>query len=551
MSVIDLFPEFVVLWQLLAESYYNLGDETRADKALTQHGMIKSFNHTLSDAEHYFKEDDFQSCDQICRKLLVLVPNEPRVLMLMAKISQQFGHTDITVDIISQCLKIRPGDFKITLVYINYLLENKQAIKALEYCEILLAKYPHNLEVMPLKAAAEIRLGLYKAALSTYTKILPLHPQKGLSLLRYGNILKTVGETAEAIKTFHQAIQYDNSLGEAYWSLANLKIYHFSDIEILAMEQHLKSTTLTKQSRAFFHFSLGNAYDHKQNYAKSFMHYKQGNDLCHKPLHKNSNEQVEKLKTFFSIDYFKTQKKEGVQSEDPIFIVGLPRSGSTLVEQILSSHSQVDGTMELTEIVSIVRELNSPSRQGKAGYPESLTQLSSTQLEQIGQRYLKYVEPMRQGGRFFIDKLPNNFHHIGLIKTIFPKAKIIDVRRNAMASGWSIYTQFFAEGNSFSYSFEDIANNYINLMDHWHNVLPGQILTLSYEQLINDFDNTLDQIVEYCGLAMEDNCKKFFENKRAVATPSSEQVRQPIYQDALEHWKNYVNFLQPLSQKVG
>jgi len=234
--------------------------------------------------------------------------------------------------------------------------------------------------------------------------------------------------------------------------------------------------------------------------------------------------------------------------------VGLPRSGSTLVEQILSSHSLVDATMELTEVISIARELNDPNQLGHEKYPKSMANLTANEINNFAQRYLDHVQPLRKQAPYFIDKAPGNFHHIGLIKTLFSNAKIIDVRRNPMASGWSLYKHFFAGGNQFSYDLATIGkyyNDYIELMDHWHRVLPEQILTINYEDLVGDLPTTVNSLLQYCGLPFEGACIDFHLNKRAVATPSSEQVRQPLYADALEHWKNYEEFLTPLKHAVG
>jgi hypothetical protein len=260
------------------------------------------------------------------------------------------------------------------------------------------------------------------------------------------------------------------------------------------------------------------------------------------------------LKTFFTPQYFSEQKENGSTSDAPIFVVGLPRSGSTLVEQILTGHSKVDATRELAGINSIVRDLINPNQPAQAQYPQSMANLSATQIQNLAQKYLDFVQTYRQQAPYFVDKAPPNFLHIGLIKTLFPNAKIIDIRRNPMASGWSVYRHFFADSFLFSYDLKTIGkyyNDYIDLMDHWHSVLPKQILTINYENLVNDLPAAVHELLQYCGLPFEQSCIDFHLNKRAVATPSSEQVRRPIYAEALEQWKNYDEFLGPLKNAIG
>jgi hypothetical protein len=290
-----------------------------------------------------------------------------------------------------------------------------------------------------------------------------------------------------------------------------------------------------------------------QQYPESFEYYQSANKAYTSIRPFRYSSRNKNLKSFFTSEYFSFKKESGNDSGAPIFIVGLPRSGSTLVEQILSNHSLVDATMELTEVISIARELNNPNSQGKGEYPQAMAGLTDDHIRDLAQRYLDHAQAFRQQAPYFIDKQPGNFHHIGVIKTLFPNAKIIDVRRDPMASGWSLYKHFFAEGNQYSYGLTTIGkyyNDYIELMDHWHRELPGQLLTISYEDLINDLPNTVDCMLKYCGLEFEEACLNHHLNKRAVATASAEQVRQPIYKSALEHWKNYEEFLNPLKQVI-
>jgi tetratricopeptide (TPR) repeat protein len=367
-------------------------------------------------------------------------------------------------------------------------------------------------------------------------------------------VLKTVGQTDEAVDCFQQAIELEPMLGESYRNLANLKTYEFSPDEITSMQRLINTDEMQGLDKVLIQFALGKALEDAKQYAPSFKYYQSANRGYLKIRPVKYTNQNARLKSFFSAEYFSVKKEQGSDSDAPIFVVGLPRSGSTLVEQILSSHSLVDGTMEITEITSIARGLNDPNRPGNGKYPQSIANLTVSQVKGLARRYLDYVQPLRQQAPFFIDKLPANFHHIGLIKTLLPNAKIIDIRRNPMASGWSQYKHFFAEGFLFSYDLATIGqyyNDYLELMDHWQAVLPGQILTINYEDLVNDLPSSVDTLLAYCGLKFEEACLEFHLNKRAVATASSEQVRQPLYDKALEHWRNYEAFLLPLKHIVS
>jgi hypothetical protein len=367
-------------------------------------------------------------------------------------------------------------------------------------------------------------------------------------------VLKAVGETATAVCCYHEAMEDEYLSGHAYWELANLKTYRFSEDEIAGMQASLKTGENTAINKVLIQFALGKALEDEKRFAESFQYYQAANSGYAKIQAFRYSNPNTKLKTFFTAGYFSDQKENGSSSDAPIFVVGLPRSGSTLVEQILTSHSKVDATRELAWINSIVRGLINPNRPAQEQYPQSMANLSATQIQGLAQRYLDFVQTYRQQAPYFVDKAPPNFLHIGVIRTLFPNARIIDVRRNPMSSGWSMYRHFFADSFLFSYDLETIGkyyNDYIDLMDHWHSVLPKQILTINYENLVNDLPAAVDELLQYCGLPFEQSCLDFHLNKRAVATPSSEQVRRPIYAEALEQWKNYDEFLGPLKNAVG
>ncbi len=547
-------PHIAENWQLLSEYLQKEGHTQASKDALNQYDMIKPFNDNLLAAKQAFANADFKESDRMCRQLLQLVPNEARVLQLLAKIARQFRHFEFSTSMLARCIETRPGNVAMGLDYIYSLLANRKHQEALEQCHRLIKLAPENIDIYAVKAEILFNLGRYEEAVAIYRELSDVPENRVLSILHMGKVLKTIGEISQAISCFHQVMEDETISGQAYWELANLKTYRFSAEEIVSMQELIKTGNVSAINQVLIQFSLGKAMEDAQQFAESFQLYQSANSGYAKIRPTGYSGQNAKMKSFFTTEYFSAQKENGNSTHTPVFVPGLPRSGSTLVEQILSSHSQVDATVELAEIISIARELDNPNQQGQGQYPESMAKLTATQIQDFAQRYLEYAKPFRQQAPYFIDKAPGNFHYIGLIKTLFPNAKIIDIRRNPMASGWSLYKHFFSDSFLFSYDLETIGkyyNDYIELMDHWHAVLPKQILTINYEDLVNDLPATVNTLLQYCGLASEDACLDFHLNKRAVATPSSEQVRQPLYADALEHWKNYEEFLTPLTNAVN
>jgi tetratricopeptide (TPR) repeat protein len=396
------------------------------------------------------------------------------------------------------------------------------------------------------------KLGQYEKATLLYEQILEARPDDAQILLRYGIALRIVGQSDEAIRAFRQVLNREPENGEAYWNLANLKTFRFEPGDVTAMRLALENDRLELASRVHILFALGKALNDGQQFDEAFQTYHEANELA-KGLGQynpgDTSELVRRCERVFTRSYFEAHKG-GCEAPDPIFIVGLPRSGSTLLEQILANHSAIDATMELSEITAMVRSLNNPNRTGASSqYPGILTELQPEELLRLGEEYLKRTRCFRGERRFFIDKAPHNFLHIGLIRSILPNAKIIDARRRPQATGFSIYTQFFARGTSYAYDLEHIGlyyRDYLHLMNHWHSVMPGTVLTVQYEDVVDDMEREVRRMLDYCGLPFESACLEFYKSKRAVATVSSEQVRQPIYDAALEHWKNYEKHLGPL-----
>ena len=547
-------PAIVENWQLLSEYLQHDGQEQASKNALNQYEMIKAFNDNLMEAEQAFANAEFVRADKLCRQLLSQVPGEARALRLLARLAKRFHHYEISTSILARCIEARPADAVMGLDYVYSLLANRKYQEALVQCDRLIGFVPENIDIYEAKAEVLYSLGQYEDAIAIYRDLSEVPEKRALCLLHLGKVLKTVGETKEAISCFQQALENKTINGQAWWELAILKTYRFSADEIESMQQLIEADETSGINKVLIQFALGRALEDTQQYAESFQYYQSANSAYAKIQPSRHSNRNARFKSFFTTEYFSGQKESGNVSDAPVFVVGLPRSGSTLVEQILTSHSRIDATGELAEVISIARELTNSNQPEQGQYPQSMANLTAKQIQDLAQRYLDYAQPYRQQAPYFVDKAPGNFHHIGLIKTLFPNARIIDIRRNPMASGWSLYRHFFAESFLFSYDLATIGNYYnayIELMDHWHTVLPKQILTIQYEDLIDDLPGTVDSMLQYCGLAFEETCLDFHLNKRAVATPSSEQVRQPLYADALEHWKNYEEFLTPLKDAVG
>ncbi len=546
-------PEVIESWRLLSDCLRQDGQADASKDASKQYEMIRTFYEKLNAAEQKFATGDFQTADAMCRQLLELVPTEVHTLRLLAKIARRFGHPEFSTTTLLDCIDARPADAALRLDYAYSLLANRQHQEALEQCQQLIELAPEVLEVYELKAELLFNLSQFDDAIEIYRELTEVPAKRALSLLHLGKVLKTVGDTREATRCYQRAIESEATLAQAYWELADLKTYKFSADEIEAMRALLGNEQLSPLNKVLVEFALGKAFEDAGEFERSFQHYDSANSSYADIRHLHYSSQNDLLKSFFTMEYFSARNQHGDEADAPIFVVGLPRSGSTLIEQILSSHSLVDATQELDEIASIVRTLNGQGQPEQEQYPRSIENLGSGVMQDMAQRYLEYARPYRKQAPYFIDKAPQNFQHIGLIKTLFPNAKIIDIRRNPMASGWSQYRQFFADSFQFSYKLETIGryyNDYLDLMNHWHAVLPRQILTVQYEELVDKFPQVVEEVLRYCGLKFEDACLDFHLNKRAVATPSSEQVRQPLYSNALEHWKNYESFLGPLKRIV-
>jgi tetratricopeptide (TPR) repeat protein len=430
---------------------------------------------------------------------------------------------------------------------------------ALIEVERLLADEPTKLAYLSLKAAVLVRLARYEAAIDIYGAMLARAPVNARGWMRYGHVLRTVGRSADCIAAYRQAINHEPSLAEAWWSLANLKTYRFRPGDVPAMRAALNRADLRSEDRFYFHIALGKALEDDQQYRSAFDHYASGNALRRAQVRWDADgnrAHVAACERVLTEGFFAERQGVGWKAVDPIFIVGLPRSGSTLIEQILASHSQVEGTRELPDVTTMARELGESLPGTKAArYLDALTALSAGQVEALGRTYLDRTRIHRKTDKpRFIDKMPNNFNFTGLIHLMLPNATIIDARRHPMATCFSAWKQAFASGQTFTYDLEELGRyyrDYVDLMAHFDRVLPGRVLRVNYENLVADTSGEVLRILAHCGLAFEPGCLAFYENARPVRTASSEQVRQPISTDGLDHWRRFEPWLRDLQAQLG
>jgi tetratricopeptide (TPR) repeat protein len=478
---------------------------------------------------------------------------------MLAEVAARLGRYGDAEKLLARCLELSPSFAAARHNYAIVLHRQNRPVEALAEIDRLLALDPRNPGYRNLKAAILVRIGDYAQAIELYASALADYPNQAKVWMSYGHALKTAGRQDESVQAYRRSIGLTPALGEAYWSLANLKTWRFSDADLEAMRAQLARSDIATEDRFHFHFAIGKALEDARQYADAFLHYARGNELRRSTVHYDAaetTEHVQRSKAVLTRELLAARAGGGCAAHDPIFIVGLPRAGSTLVEQILSSHSQVEGTMELPDLVSIARVLGGrKTRSETSKYPEILGELDDGQLRALGEQYLAQTRIQRKtDAPFFIDKLPNNWAHAGLIHLILPNARIVDARRHPLACCFSGFKQHFARGQNFTYSLEDIGRyyrDYVELMAHIDDVLPGRVHRVIYEQLVEDTGTQVRALLAYCGLPFDDACLRFYESERAVRTASSEQVRQPIYRDGLDQWRHFEAWLDPLKSALG
>jgi tetratricopeptide (TPR) repeat protein len=558
LRAVNLNPALPMSWRMLEGVYRLTGDSDNAAIAAVQIAALRSLPPEVVSATSLFFDGDLVSAERIVRAHLLTHGDHPEAMRLLAKIAVAREALDDAELLLESMLTLTPDHRMARCEYGQVLVQRHKYAQALEQARRLLALDPRNLEYRTLEASATVGLGDHETAIELYRDMLADTPQAPDTHLWLGHALKTVSRLPEAIDAYHAAAAARADFGDAYWSLANLKTYRFGDEELARMRALEAAETTAPADRYHLCFALGKALEDRDEPAASWFYYERGNALQraesnYRPeiLETNTAKQIEVC----TRDFFQRRAGWGDPRPDPIFILGLPRSGSTLLEQIFASHSQVEGTQELSEVQRVVIDLQGRDPDlDNPPYPEVLAGLSQDDFRRLGGAYLTDTRAYRTGKPFFIDKMPNNFRHIGLIHLMLPNAKIIDARREPMACCFSNLKQLFARGQEFSYSAEDIARyyrTYLDLMRHWDAALPGRILRVHHEDVVADLEGSVRRMLDYCGLAFEPACVEFHKTKRSVRTPSSEQVRQPIFRDGLDQWKKYEPWLEPLKLALG
>jgi len=555
---VNINPALPASWKMLNGLYRLTGDAQNAEIAAQHVATLENLPPDVVRATSLFSDGELGLAEHITRAFLLQHGDHPEAMRLLARIALAHDALDDAETLLEAVLVLAPDYRAARYDYVETLIKRQKHQAASEQVEQLLDLDPANAAYCTLAATAAVGLGQNEKALVIYRAMLDQAPGSWDVPLWMGHALKTVGQLAQAIDAYRAAAAARPDFGDAYWSLANLKTYRFTDEEIARMRAEEASPAIAPEDRWHLCFALGKALEDRGEIAESWTWYERGNALQraqsgYRPeiIETNTQKQIKVC----TRDFFVARTGWGEPRPDPIFIVGLPRSGSTLIEQILASHSQVEGTQELSDIQRIALDLQGRDPDlDEPGYPAALADLTQGDCRRLGEKYLADTRVYRSGKLFFIDKMPNNFRHIGLIHLMLPNARIIDARREPMACCFSNLKQLFARGQEFTYSASDIARyyrTYLDLMHHWDEALPGRILRVHYEDLVADVEGWVRRMLDHCDLAFEPACVDFHKTRRSVRTPSSEQVRQPIFRDGLDQWRRYEPWLDPLRIALG
>jgi tetratricopeptide (TPR) repeat protein len=555
--VVESEPAHARAWRALGDALSKASRAEEAGRAYAKHielsmpGLQRLETSAPADASqpHAF--------EGTLKERLKTHPTDVLALQLLGKLYLRASRHEEAERQLSRALQLAPNFTEARWTLAGTFVYRGNWKMALDAVERLLEDNPDNPEYLDVKAYSLLHLGEFEAAVGCYEALLAKHPTAE-NCKSYGHALKALGRVADAVAAYRQSLAIKPDYGMAYWSLAELKTFRFEPADIEAMKRALERSDLTARNRAQIHFALGRASEDAKQYGSSFEQCQQANAGVRTFVRHNADERtnfVQRNKAVFTPEFFRARAGWGCPAKDPIFIVGLPRSGSTLLEQILASHSLVEPTSELQTLEGVVRDFSIGEDGKRQRHPEFMKDLSAQQVRAAGDKYIEGTSVYRKLGRpFFVDKMPNNFSYLGMLLTCLPNAKVIDARRHPLGTGLAIFKHYFADAYSFAFDLSDIGRyyrNYVELMAHFDAVQPGRVHRLFYENMVANPEQEIRKLLEYCGLPFEEQCLRFHESTRAVLTPSSEQVRQPIFADAVELWRQYERWLGPLKSTLG
>ena len=555
---VHINPALPASWSMLEGLFRMTRQAESAAEAAAHVATLGKLPPAVVTATALFSDGELAEAEQIIRAFLLEKGHHVEAMRLLARIGIERDVLDDAQLLLEAVLDLTPDYQAARFDYAQVLSKRHMHQRAQEQAEKLLVADPSNRNYRTLYALTCVGLGLHERAIELYRELLNGATQPAELHLSVAHSLKTLGRRDEAVDEYHAAASARPGYGDVYWSLANLKTYRFEDAELAQMHAAESAAATPVVDRYHLCFALGKALEDQEQYAKSFEYYARGNAL--KRAESHYRPEVIELNTRLQIEVctpelFARHRASGVSAADPIFIVGLPRSGSTLIEQILASHSSVEGTQELADLPRIVVDLKGRDPDiDNPRYPAVLAQMSAADYRHLGEKYLTDTRVYRTGKAHFIDKMPNNFRHIGLIRLMLPNAKIIDARREPMACCFGNLKQLFAQGQEFTYSTEDIARyyrTYLDLMRHWETALPGHVLRIQHEDVVDDLEGSVRRLLDFCELEFEPACIEFHKTERSIRTASSEQVRQPIYREGLEQWRHYEPWLGSLRDALG
>ena len=558
-QVVEREPAHPEAWRVLADHLHAIGDAAGADEAYLRHVRASTKNPGLQQAAIAMVRNDIPRAEALLKSHLMQAPTDVPAIRMLAEVAMRCGRFEDAQHLFERCLELAPGFAPARYGYAVLLHRRNDPAGSLVEIERLLATDPRNPAYRNLAAVIFGRVGEYARSIQLYRELLDEYPKNAKIWLSFGHTLKTDGQQGESVEAYRRSLALEPAFGEAYWSLANLKTFRFTEADMRAMQDRLADRTISGADRVHLHFALGKAYEDAAEYEASFRHYAEGNALQrahdrYDPEHNTAR--TRKLEATFTREFFAARTGSGCPAPDPIFIVSMPRAGSTLLEQILSSHSAIEGTTELPEMITLARGLRAQADSADPGaYADVLAAMEPAALRELGEQYLASTRIHRKTGRpYFIDKMPNNFMHLAMIHLALPNAKIIDARRHPMACCFPNFKQHYARGQRFSYDLVDMGRfyrDYVELMAHYDAVLPGRVHRVFYEELVEDTETEVRRVLDYCSLPFEPECLRFYENERAVRTASSEQVRQPIYREGMDHWRHFEPWLGALERALG